>query len=165
MDYIYIGKIVNTHGIKGELRMISNFKYKDLVFVKEMSIYIGDQKIKETIESYRPHKKFDMITLEGYNNINEVLKYVGKDVYVERKALKLSEDEFLDEDLIGLEVYADNNFIGTVNGIISNSSNDLISIITYDNKEVLIPYIDVFIKEIDLKNKKIVVNLIEGLIE
>ena len=70
MKYIYIGKIVNTHGIKGEIRLISTFKFKDKVFVPNMNIYIGKEKIKEVITSYRPHKQFDMICMKDYNNIN-----------------------------------------------------------------------------------------------
>ncbi|MDD4036091.1 MAG: ribosome maturation factor RimM [Bacilli bacterium] len=165
MDYIYIGKIVNTHGIKGELRLLSNFRYKALVFVKGMSIYIGAQKTKEKIASYRTHKNFDMIMLESLSNINEVLKYKGMDVYIERKDIQLGNNKFLDEDLIGLSVYTDNKCIGIVTDIISNPGNDLLVIITEDKKELLIPYVDPFIKEIDLKKNKIVVNLIEGLIE
>ena len=69
MSLIKIGKIVNTHGIKGELRILSNFPYKDSVFQKGMIIYI-DRKNKEIINSYRKHKKFDMITLEGLSLIN-----------------------------------------------------------------------------------------------
>ena len=60
MKYVYIGKIVNTHGIKGELRILSDFKYKDKVFKSNMLIYIGKDKIEEKIVSYRKHKNFDM---------------------------------------------------------------------------------------------------------
>ena len=69
-DFVYIGKIVNTHGIKGELRLLSKFSYKERVFVKGMTIYIGRNKEKEEIVSYRHHKCFEMITLKGYSNIN-----------------------------------------------------------------------------------------------
>ena len=89
-DFVYIGKIVNTHGIKGELRLLSKFSYKERVFVKGMTIYIGRNKEKEEIVSYRHHKCFEMITLKGYSNINEVLKYKGALVYVDRYDLKLS---------------------------------------------------------------------------
>ena len=73
-EYIYIGKIVNTHGIKGELRLLSNFKYKNKVFLQNRKIYIGEEKKEEMIKSYRHHKIFEMITLYGYDSINEVLK-------------------------------------------------------------------------------------------
>ena len=104
MNYIYIGKIVNTHGLKGEVRILSNFKYKDKVFIKNMNIYIGKDKKKEAINSYRPHKNFDMICMNGYNNINDVLKYKGSLVYVLKEDIRLDSGCYLDEDLIGLDV-------------------------------------------------------------
>ena len=61
MEYIYIGKIVNTHGIKGEVRILSKFKYKSRIFCKYFKIYIGKSMNEEVISSYRPHKQFDMI--------------------------------------------------------------------------------------------------------
>ena len=70
MKYIYIGKIVNTHGLKGEVRILSGFKYKDLIFKNNFKIYIGEDKIPEIINSYRYHKIFDMITIKGINSIN-----------------------------------------------------------------------------------------------
>ena len=77
MKYVLIGKIVNTHGLKGEVRILSSFKYKDKVFKKDMNIYIGKDKINEKIVTYRYHKIFDMITMKGYNDINQILKYKG----------------------------------------------------------------------------------------
>ena len=85
MKYIYIGKIVNTHGLKGEIRILSDFKYKELIFKDNFKIYIGEDKIPEVINSYRHHKIFDMITIKGINNINDVLKYKGKRVYVNKE--------------------------------------------------------------------------------
>ena len=95
MDYVYIGKIVNTHGIKGEIRLLSDFKYKDRVFKKGFNIYIGKDKINKVINSYRYHKVFDMITLEGINNINDVLIYKGKNVFVKRDDIKLEDNDTL----------------------------------------------------------------------
>ncbi len=82
MDYIYIGKIVSTHGIKGEIRLISDFEYKELVFKVGTPIYIGNDKKRNIINSYRHHKNYDMITMEGYNNINDVLQFKNQKVYV-----------------------------------------------------------------------------------
>ena len=113
-DYIYIGKIVNTHGIKGELRLLSNFKFKEKVFLENRRIYIGEDKTEEIITSYRHHKIFDMITLKGYDNINQVLKFLQKEVYVKKNDLDLGEDEYLDEDLINLNVIFNNEEVGRV---------------------------------------------------
>ena len=73
MKYVMIGKIVNTHGLKGEVRILSSFKYKDRVFKKGIKVYIGKDKIEEKIKSYRYHKIFDMIVMDGYIDINDVL--------------------------------------------------------------------------------------------
>lgn len=164
MKYIYIGKIVNTHALKGELKLLSDFKYKDRVFKKNFNIYIGKNKIKETITNYRHHKVFDMICLEGYTNINEVLKYKGEKAYVLKEDISLNENEYLDEDLIGLEVYQKDSLIGSVKRIDKYKANDII-IVKGKNKDYLVPYIDEFIKKIDLNHKKIIINDIKGLIE
>ena len=116
MEYIYIGDIVNTHGIKGELRILSDFKYKENVFKKNFKIYIGKNKEEQIINTYRKHKMFDMITLVGFANINEVLKYKNMPVYINKKDLKI--DGYLDEDLIGLSVYVKDKLIGKVTDII-----------------------------------------------
>ena len=80
MDYIYIGKIVNTHGIKGELRIKSDFERKNIVFRPGFVLYIGKGYVPEKISSYRKHKDYDMVTFEGYNNINQVLNYKQRNV-------------------------------------------------------------------------------------
>lgn len=164
MEYIYIGKIVNTHGVKGELRILSDFKYKDRIFKKDFNIYIGANKIKETIISYRHHKIFEMICLDGYNNINDVLKYKGEKVYILKSDLNLNQDEYLDSDLVGLNVIIDNKNIGVVKRIDKYPAHDII-VIKGKEKDYLVPYIKEFINNIDFNNKEIVINNIKGLIE
>ena len=82
MEYIYIGDIVNTHGIKGEVRIISDFKFKDQVFKKGIKVYVGRFKDELIINSYRTHKIYDMVTFEGINNINDVIIYKGIDILI-----------------------------------------------------------------------------------
>ena len=84
MNYIYVGEIVNTHGIKGEVRLVSNFERKDLVFKNGFNIYIGNNKEKMIINTYRVHKNFDMLTFIGLNDINDVIIYKGENVYILR---------------------------------------------------------------------------------
>ena len=163
MNLIKIGKIVNTHGIKGELRLLSKFPYKDKVFIKGMIIYI-DKDSKEVINSYRKHKNFDMITLEGYNNINEVLKYKGKNVYVDSNDIKLDNDKYLDEELIGLSVIYENMERGIITNIERYDKTVLFNI-KGKTQEYLIPYNDNLIDNIDIKNKKIFIKDIKGLFD
>ena len=164
MKYIIIGKIVNTHGIKGELRLLSSFKYKEKVFKKDMKIYIGKKKEEETIVSYRKHKSFDMICLKGYSNINEVLKYKGLYAFINKEDLVLELDEYLDEDLIDLEVYINSDKKGIVTNIVRYPNNSLIEV-TNNDKKYLIPNNKNIIESIDLTNKKIIIKDIKGLIE
>lgn len=164
MKYIIIGKIVNTHGIKGELRLLSSFKYKEKVFKKDMKIYIGKKKEEEVIDSYRKHKSFDMICLKGYNNINEVLKYKGLYAFINKEDLVLELDEYLDEDLIDLEVFINNDKKGIVTNIVRYPNNSLIEV-TNNEKKYLIPNNKNIIESIDLTTKKIIIKDIKGLIE
>lgn len=150
MKYIKVGKIVNTHGVKGEVRIISNFKFKNKVFKKGMNIYIGKDKTKEKINSYRPHKQFDMITMDGYYNINDILKYKGLNVYVDEKDLKLNDGEYLDEDLIGLKVMIHSEIKGIIKDIEDYKTYKLI-VVNKDENCYLIPYVSDIIENIDFK--------------
>ena len=163
MEYLKIGKIVNTHGIKGELRILSKFPYKDKVFVKNMKVYIDKNNI-EVINTYRKHKNFDMVTFEGYNNINEVLKYKGKNVYINKEDIELKQDEYLDEELIGLDVMYKNMLMGTIGDI---ERYDKISLIKINGKDkyYLIPYNFNLVDNIDIKNNKIYIKDIDGLFD
>ena len=159
MDLVYIGKIVNTHGIKGELRIISDFEKKDLVFIPGNKILI--EKELHTIRTYRKHKNFDMITIDELDNINDVLKYVGKKVYTSRDILKLEESDYLLSDLVGMNVV----FNDTVYGIVKDYSTDINPLLQIEYKtNYYIPLNSPYIKTVDLKNKKIIVDNIEGLI-
>lgn len=163
MELIRIGKIVNTHGIKGELRILSKFPYKDKVFVKNMKVYIDKNNV-EVINTYRKHKNFDMVTFDGYNNINEVLKYKGKNVYINKEDIELKQNEYLDEQLIGLDVMYKNMLMGTIGDI---ERYDKISLIKINGKDryYLIPYNFNLIDNIDIKNNKIYIKDIDGLFD
>ncbi len=163
MEYVYLGKIVNTHGIKGEIRIISNFKYKEQAFKPNFTIYIGDKKEKYLITSYRPHKNYDMVTLAGINNINDVIKYKGYNVYINKADLTLTNDMYFDEDLIGCLVYDNDQYIGEVIDLMETPANRILVIMNND-KQILIPQVDEFIKKVDINNKKIIINSIKGMI-
>ena len=163
MKYIYIGKIVNTHGVKGEVRLLSNFKFKDKVFKNGMTIYIGKDKTQEIINSYRPHKQFDMITMKGYTNINEILKYKGLKVYINKEDLILNDKEYLDEDLINLNVMIDNKIVGQVIRIETYPHQNLL-IVKVGERSCLIPYVSDIIEEINFKEGYIKIKNIKGLI-
>ena len=157
MNLIYIGKLVNTHGIKGEVRLISNFKYKDEVFKLGNIIYINNTEYK--INSYRVHKMFDMITLDGINSIDDVLPLKGSNVYINKDNYTFS--GILNEDLIGLDVYDNNTYKGKVVEILEGIKYDLL-VVDGVNRH-MVPNISEFVKNIDLKSNRIDINYIKGL--
>ena len=126
MEFINIGKIVNTHGIKGELRILSDFRHKDKVFKVGMKFYVGREKEEFIVNSYRFHKIFDMVTFKGFNNINDVLYLKGRQVFINKEDLVLDDGEIYIEDLIGYEVFIGDKNIGKVTDIIFNpKANDV----------------------------------------
>lgn len=161
-EFIYVGKIVNTHGLKGEVRILSDFEKKDKVFVPGMTIYIGRKKEKEIINSYRHHKVFEMITMKGYSDINEIIRYKGLYVYVKKEDLNLNDNEYLDSDLINLDVYVNDEKIGIVTAIRDSGHNKFLVIKT-DKKEAFVPMQDEFIKKVNLKDKAIIIEPIKGM--
>ena len=164
MDYIYIGKIVNTHGIKGEVRILSNFKYKERALKKGQTIYIGTTKTKEEINSYRKHKIFDMITINGINNINDILKYKGQKVYTTKENLNLSEDEYLESDLIGFTVLVNHQIKGTVKNYLKDKYQDKL-VVNKEGIDYLVPYVCDIIENINLTDKTISIKEIKGLLD
>ena len=160
MNNVYIGKVVNTHGIKGEIRILSDFPYKDKVFIIDNKIIIGDSEY--IIKSYRVHKGYDMITLDGYNDINDVLFLLKKDVYISKDLLNLSDDEILDDELMEYSVISEDGREGTIKEIFKASSSNKIIRVMFD-KEVLIPFNSPLVKEVNKDNKTIIVELIEGM--
>lgn len=160
MKYLYIGKLVNTHGIKGEVRIISNFRHKDKVFVKGFKFYIGKDKKEYVVESYRHHKIFDMVVFKDNHDINLIEHLKGSFVYINKEDLKLDKNTFLAIDLIDFDVIIDDKKIGVIKEILDTPANE---VLVLDNN-VMIPYVKAFINSVDVKNKKIVVNNMKGLI-
>ena len=154
---IYIGKIVNTHGLKGEIRIISDFKYKSDVFKINNPIYINNNKY--IVKSYRYHKIYDMITLENINSIEEAENLKGLGIYINREDYKF--DGYLNEDLIDLDVYDNDKYKGKIIDILKTSVNELLVIDGI--KKHMVPNIPEFVKKVDLKNKKIYIEYIRGL--
>jgi len=158
MDKVYIGKIVSTHGIKGELKILSDFDYKSKVFVVGKKLIIDDREYE--IKSYRVHKNFDMVTLDNYTDINEVLFLLKKDVYVSKEELSFNDGEILDSELMEYKVLTNTGKVGIIKEIFKASETNKIIRVLFD-KEVLVPYS--FIKSIDKNKKEVIIELIDGM--
>ncbi|MBE6130326.1 MAG: 16S rRNA processing protein RimM [Erysipelotrichaceae bacterium] len=162
-DYIEIGKVVNTFGIKGELKIVSESDFVDYRYAVGKTIFL---KLRNTIKevrvsSYRVHKGNILITIDKIYDINEVEKYIGADVLADKLDVPPLEDgEFYIDDVVGLDVYNETGEkIGKVVDVILIPANDLIEIELLNGKKELIPYVDEYILEIT--EDKIVVRLLE----
>ena len=155
MKLVYIGKYTNTHGLKGEIKILSNFEYKDEVFKVGNSIIINDKKY--VIGSYRIHKGYDMVKLVGINNINDIELLKGSNVYIDNDDYNF---EYVYDDLIGFKIY-DTDFRGEVIEITKNKLYPLLKV-KY-NKNYLIPFTDIFISKVDIDKKIIYINYMKGL--
>lgn len=160
MNKIYIGKVVNTHGIKGEIRILSNFEYKDKVFKVNNKLIIGDKTYE--IKSHRIHKGYNMVTLDDYNNINDVLFLLKKDVYFNEEDLLLDNNQVLDSELLTYSVVNNRGEVGEVLEVFFASEKNKIIRVKF-NKEYLIPYNSPMIKEINKNKKELVIELLEGM--
>ncbi len=159
MEYVCIGKLVNTHGIKGEVKLLSNFEYKDKAFVVGMNFYIGEDKEKVTVNSYRHHKVFDMVTFKEYNYINDVLKFKNKLVYVLKPDLALDNNSILDREYIGMNAYYEGVLVGKVNDIINNNGYKLMLIGTK-----FVPFNKEFISSVSVTKNELILKNMEGLL-
>lgn len=164
---INVGKIVNTHGVKGEVKILtaSDFASERFKPGKVLMIPFKEEKVTLTIKSYRTHKNFHMVSFEGLNNINDVEKYKGLDVFqdIENEDIVLDEHEYFYSDIIGCTVYDGAHEIGSVKEIFETGANDVW--VVQGEKEYLIPYIEDVVKSIDIDHKKIIIEPIEGLLE
>ncbi len=161
-----IGKIVNTYGIKGFLKVVpytDNIKrFEDL---KTIYIQVKNDLQEFTIEEVKYNKNLVMIKLKGIDDINIAQNYKNYYIKIDRQyAVELPEDSYFIIDLIGIEVFTDTNRnLGKIEDVFRTGSNDVYVVKDEKGKQILLPAIGEVIKEVDIQNKKMVVHLIAGL--
>jgi len=165
-NYISIGKITNFFGIKGEAKVgFDNEKQIKSAKIVHMLDDVSKKELK--IKNIRFHKNFAIIKFEGIDDINDLLQFKGQRIFISKNdALnKLEKDEYLIQDLIGCVVFDENNEkIGEVVSISNNSSQDLLNIKNLIGQVSLVPFVNEFFPSVDIKNKKIIIKPIEGLL-
>lgn len=166
MDYTIIGKIINTHGIKGDLKIYPLTDSLDRFFDLE-KIYIGNSKEEVIIKEVKTHKGFALLRFENLENINDVLKYKEEFIYIDEvNKIKLQENHYFISDLIGCRVLLkDGKEIGILIEVLQGGANDVYVVLSPEKKEFLIPAVTEFIKTVDIDNNLIIIDPIEGMIE
>ncbi len=150
-----IGKVVNTFGIKGEIKVLPYVSYME----KVKTIYIAKKKIE--VEKIRFQKNVAIIKIKGIDDINLVEEYIGQTVEMEDEdAPKLPKGTYYIKDLIGIDVVTEEGeLLGKLDDVITTGANDV-----YQVGKILLPAIKEVIKDVDLENKKMIVHIIKGLI-
>lgn len=168
MSSVLIGQIVNVHGIKGEVKV---YPYTDDLekLAKKLKNIFFDENMKQ--ECYkvvcRIQKGMLLCKISGVDTIEQAEKLRGKYIYIDEKNLdKLEEDNYYIKDLLGLDIIniKDNSLFGKLEYIYNTGANDVYEVLTQDNKKVYLPAIKQVIKKVDIKARKIYVELMEGLI-
>ena len=164
MKYVAIGKIVNTFGIKGEVKVYSYTDFNDERFKVNSTVYISEDYIPVEIQTYRIHKKMVLISFKGMQDINYVEKYKDMYIYKSSDDIKPLDDGYYFSDLRDLDVYVSDNKIGKVLEVETGvKANNLRIILDKDNSEHLVPFIPVFVEKVDLDNKRIDIIDMKGL--
>lgn len=164
--YLELGQIVNTRGLRGEVK-VNSFTDDNTKFEKMKSIFVKKKEdIKEyDIQKVSYSKNQVILKLKGIETIEDAEKLRNAYVLVDRDSLEaLPEGVYYIADLIGLDVFTEEGLLlGKVDDIFSTGSNDVYVVKAEDGTEKLLPGIEEVLKKIDIENKKIIVNLIEGL--
>ena len=169
MEYLLVGTIVKTVGLKGEVKIYPSTHFRDSRFKVGNHVFLLDengQKYKTlTIKKHNKIGEMDQVIFEEISSIEEAQLFVRKDLFVEKDRSFLKKDTYFFDDLTGCDVYFDNQkYIGKVIKVEEFSSYATLRVSTEKDKSVLIPFVNAFIKDVDIDEKKIIVKFIEGLV-
>ncbi|MBT2598732.1 MULTISPECIES: ribosome maturation factor RimM [Oceanobacillus] len=164
-----IGKIVNTHGIRGEVKVVRITDFEDR-FSSGNTVYLQDNQGEYkplVIATHRVHKGFDLLQFKGYKNINEVEAFKGLMLSIDEDQLTdLEEGAYYYHEIVGCKVFTtDGEELGKVKEILSPGANDVWVVQRINAKDLLIPYIEQVVKEVDNENKIIKIQLMEGMLD
>ncbi|MBC1505072.1 ribosome maturation factor RimM [Listeria booriae] len=166
-----VGKIVNTHGLMGEVRVMSQTDFADERFVpgNELFLFAKNNKKPEklVIKTHRKHKNFDLLTFEGIVGINNVERMKEGMLKVPESQLgDLEENEFYFHEIIGCEVYTEEGeLLGTISEILTPGANDVWVVQQKGKKDKLVPYIADVVTSVNIADKKITISVMEGLFD
>ncbi len=167
MDFYNVGKIVNTHGIRGDVRVMPTTDFVAERFAKGQDLYLqqAGEPLKLIVESARQHKGFILVKFVGYDNINDVQAFRDHELMVSGKNQQPLEDgQYYYHQIIGLSVKTvDGEELGTIKEILSPGANDVWVVQRDGKKDLLLPVIDDVVKDVDLDAGEVTVELMEGL--
>ncbi|MCY9517738.1 ribosome maturation factor RimM [Paenibacillus apiarius] len=165
-----VGKVVNTHGIRGEVKVFPQTDFPDVRFAQGSELLLQHPETQSTlsvtVERSRLHKNMYIVKLKQFDNINDVEKYKGWMLKVsEAQLVELPEDEYYYHEIIGCRVVTDKGEeLGVIDEILAPGANDVWVVKPLKGKPILIPVIDDVLLNVDVEGKVVTVHLMEGLI-
>ena len=165
-DFFQIGIVTTAHGVHGELKIFpTTDDAKRFKKLKNLYIDNGKTTVTKKVESVKFFKQFVILKLEGIDTMDDALLYRNAKLLVERKdAVKCEKDEYFIADLIGVSVFdEEEKIIGELTEVYQTGANDVYEITTKDEKQVLLPAIKDCIIDVNIKDRKMTVRLMEGL--
>jgi 16S rRNA processing protein RimM len=170
--YLLVGKIVNTHGIRGEVKVWPETDFPEERFRKGSELLIvhpedETRTVHVTVSGAREQKNLYIVKFQQFDNINQAESYKGWSLKVTSdKKAGLAKDEFYFHDIIGCQVVTeDGETVGTVTGILRPGANDVWVVSRGKRKPAYLPYIDDVVLSVDVPNKKVTIRVMEGLLE
>ncbi len=163
-----VGVYANTHGVRGEIKVFpttdDTSRFKKL---KKVYLDLGKEKMELEIQSVRIFKNLVILKFKGIDNINDIEKYKGKDLLIQRKdAVKLREDEYFICDIIGSKVVTeDGKEVGSLKEVLQTGANDVYVVTTLDKKEILLPVIKDCVLDVNIEEKIVTVHLMAGIMD
>lgn len=171
VEYLKVGRFLGTHGIRGEVRVFPDTDFPEERFTPGKVLFLQHPSLPSllslTIEKSRFHKQAYLVKFHEWNNINQAEPYKGGTFVVPETdlvAVEEAEGEYYFRDIIGCEVITtDGRVVGTVNEILPLPANDVWVVRGENRKEILIPYIEDIVKQVDVSKKQIMIEWMEGL--
>ena len=165
-QFLQVGVISSTHGIRGEVKVFPTTddpaRYKKM---KKVLLDTGKERLELEIQSVKFFKQFVIVKFKGIDNINDIEMYKGKRLLIPREdAVALGKDEYYIADLIGMEGFTEEGRFGVLKDVMETGANEVYIIASDEHGEVLVPAIRQCILDVDIKEKKMKIHLMEGLI-
>lgn len=167
-NLLQVGVISSTHGIRGEVKVFpTTDDVKRFKKLKNVILDTGKQQLPLEVEGVKFFKQFAILKFKGIDNINDIEMYKGKSLLVTREhAVKLEKDEYFITDMIGMEVYLDNEAkFGVLEDVLQTGANDVYEIKTEEHGMVLVPAIQDCILSVNIEERKMVIHLLDGLLD
>lgn len=166
--YISVGKILNFHGVKGEAKVGYSRGQQD--FLKSLTnvfIYYNNSYLSFNIKSIKFNNKFAIIKFDNIDTVNDIIQYKGCLLFVDELTIRnnLEEDEFLIDELTGMNVISDNKNVGVIVGVSNNGQSDFLSVKTLTKKICLVPFVKAIVLNVNIKDKIVEIDNIPGLLE